>query len=176
VNIVKAAAGCMGGLLIGALVLINGQALAADTKIAVIDMKQVVSTSAAGKKAEGVVKQKMDSLQASLKNDENDLITMQEDFKKKGAAWSDSVKKEKAAAFEKKRQALAEKQEKAREELKKVQEQQINPVIKKLEEVVAKIAADNGYAIVLPRTVVLYTTDAVDISNKVISELDKVMK
>ncbi|MCL2458134.1 MAG: OmpH family outer membrane protein [Desulfobulbus sp.] len=175
-NIVKTVAGCIGGLFITALVVGNGQALAADTKIAVIDMKQVLSTSSAGKKAEGVIKQKMDSLQASLKNDQNALIEMQKESEKKGAAWSDSVKREKAATFQKKRQELAEKQDSANEELRKLREQQVNPVIKKLEEVVAKLAADNGYAIVLPRNVVLYATDAVDISNTVITELNKVMK
>jgi outer membrane protein len=166
----------MSGLMIAVLVLVNGQALAADAKIAVIDMKQVLSTSTAGKRAEGVIKQKMDSLQASLKNDENDLIAMQKEGEKKGAAWSDSVKREKAAAFQKKRQELAEKQENANQELRKLREQQVNPVIKKLEEVVAKVAADSGYAVVLPRNVVLYATDAVDISNTVITELNKVMK
>jgi len=174
VNIVKTVAGY--GLLIAALVLIHGQALAADTKIAVIDMKQVISTSSAGKKAEGVIKQKMESLQASLKSDQDSLIAMQKEGEKKGAAWSDSVKREKAAAFQKKRQELIEKETSANEELRKLREQQINPVMKKLEEVVAKIAADNGYAIVLPRGVVLYATDAVDISNTVITELNKVMK
>jgi len=174
VNIIKTVAGC--GLLVAALVLVNGQALAADTKIAVIDMKQVLSTSSAGKRAEGVIKQKMDSLQASLKSDQDSLIAMQKESEKKGAAWSDSVKREKAAAFQKKRQELAEKEANANDELRKLREQQVNPVLKKLEEVVAKIAADNGYAIVLPRNVVLYATDAVDISNKVISDLDKVMK
>jgi len=174
VNIVKTVAGC--GLLIAALVLIHGQALAADTKIAIVDMKQVISTSSAGKKAEGVIKQKMESLQASLKSDQDSFIAMQKEGEKKGAAWSDSVKREKAAAFLKKRQEFEKKQANANEELRKLREQQINPVIKKLEEVVAKIAADNGYAIVLPRNMVLYATDAVDISNTVITELNKVMK
>jgi len=176
VNIVKTAAGCISGLLIGALVLIGGQALAADTKVAVIDMRQVLSSSLAGKKAEGIVKQKVDSLQESLKNDENDLIAMQKEVEKKGAAWSDSVKKEKSAAFQKKVQDFEEKKRKSQDELNKLREQQINPVLKKVEEVVAKIAADKGYAIVVPRNVVLYATDAVDISNTVVSELDKVMK
>jgi outer membrane protein len=169
----------MSGLLFGALVLISGQALAADTKVAVIDMKQVMSTSVAGKKAETTVKQKWDSLQASLKKDEDDLIALQNEAEKKGAAWSDSVKKDKATAFQKKRQEFEDKKGKANEELRKLQEQQVNPVLKKMEEVVAKIAADNGYSVVLNRnigTVVLYATAEVDISNKVITELDKVMK
>jgi len=179
VNIVKAVTVCMGGLLFGALVLINGQALAADTKIAVIDMQQVMSTSVAGKKAQDSLKQKAESLQASLKKDEEGLVAMQSEAEKKGAAWSDSVKKEKLAAFQKKGQEFEEKKRDAQQQLNKLQEQQVKPVVKKIEDVVAKIAADNGYAVVLNRnigTVVLYATAEVDISNKVIAELDKVMK
>ena len=175
-NIVKTAVGCIGSLLIVASVLFNGQALAADTKIGVIDMKQVLSTSTAGKRAEGIIKQKMDSLQASFKTDENDLIAMQKEMEKKGSAWSDSVKQEKATSFQKKRRDLAVKQDEANQELKKLREQHVNPILKKLEEVVAKVAADGGYAVVLPRNVVLYATDSIDISNTVISELNKVMK
>ncbi len=176
VNIVKTAVGIIGSVVVVAALLLNGQAWAADTKIGVIDMKQVLSTSTAGKRAEGIIKQKMDSLQASFKNEENDLIAMQKEMEKKGAAWSDSVKKEKATAFQKKRQELAVKQEEANQELKKLREQHVNPILKKLEEIVGKVAADGGYAVVLPRNVVLYATDSVDISNTVIAELNKVMK
>jgi len=176
VNIGKTAVGCIGSVMIMVAILLNGQALAADTKIGVIDMKQVLSTSSAGKRAEGIIKQKMDSLQASFKNDENDLIAMQKEMEKKGSAWSDSVKKEKAAAFQKKRQELAIKQDEANQELKKLREQHVNPILKKLEEIVGKVAADGSYAVVLPRNVVLYATDSIDISNTVITELNKVMK
>ena len=175
-NISKRVVGCLGGLLTILSLFFNGQALAADTKIAVIDMKQVLSTSTAGKRAEGLVKQKMDSLQASFKNDENDLLTLQKEMEKKGSAWSENVKQEKAAAYQKKRRDLAVKQEEANQELRKLREQHVNPILKKLEEVVSKVAADGGYAIVLPRNVVLYATDSIDISNTVISELNKVMK
>lgn len=175
-NIVKTAVGFIGGVLVMATLLFNSQAWAADTKIGVIDMKQVLSTSTAGKRAEGIIKQKMDSLQASFKNQENELIEMQKEMEKKGAAWSDSVKKEKATAFQKKRQELAVKQDEANQELKKLRDQHVNPILKKLEEIVGKVAADGGYAVVLPRNVVLYATDSIDISNTVISELNKVMK
>ena len=175
-NIIKTAFGCIGSLVIVAAVLINSQALAADTKVGIIDMKKVLSTSTAGKRAEGMVKQKMDSLQASFKSDENDLIALQKEMEKKGSAWSDSMKQEKATAFQKKRRDLAVKQDEANQELKKLREQHVNPILKKLEEVVDKVAASGGYSVVLPRNVVLYATDSIDISNTVIAELNKVMK
>jgi outer membrane protein len=169
------AVGCIGSLLILAVLLCNGQALAADTKVGVIDMKQVLSTSTAGKRAQGVIEQKMKSLQASFKNDETALVNLQKEMEKKGAAWSDSVKQEKAAEFQKKRRDLAEKQESANQELKKLREQHVNPILKKLEEIVAKVASSGGYSVVVPRNVVLFAADSVDISDSVVTELNKAM-
>jgi outer membrane protein len=176
VNNVKKAVGCIGGLLIAAVLLLNSQVMAAETKIGVIDMKQVLSTSTAGKRAQDLIEQKMKTLQASFKNDETALVNLQKEIEKKGSAWSDSVKQEKAIEFQKKRRDLAEKQETANQELKKLREQHVNPILKKLEEIVDKVATDGGYSAVLPRNVVLFAADSIDISDKVVAELNKAMK
>lgn len=168
--------GCICSLLIAAVLFVNSHALAAETKIGVIDMKEVLSTSTAGKRAQDIIEQKMKSLQASFKNDETALVALQKDIEKKGAAWSDSVKQEKAVEFQKKRRDLAEKQENANQELKKLREQHVNPILKKLEEIVGKVASDGGYSVVLPRNVVLFSADSIDISDKVVAELNKAMK
>ncbi len=149
---------------------------AADTKIAVIDMKEVLSTSTAGKRAQGLIEQKMKSLQASFKTDENALLKLKEDMEKKGSAWSDSVKREKATEFQQKRKDLAEKQESANEELKKLREQNVNPILKKLEDIVSQVASEGGYSVVLPKNVVLFSSDSIDVTSKVVAELNKVMK
>ncbi len=175
-NIFKTVVGRVSGLLIVAAIVINGQAMAADIKIGVIDMKKVLSTSSSGQKAQGIIEEKMKSLQASFKKDENDLLALQKEMEKKSSAWTDAVKKEKAMAFQKKRNDLAVKQEDANNELKKLREQNVNPILKKLEDIVAKVAKDEGYSLVLPRNVVLYTTEAADISDKVTAELNKTMK
>jgi len=41
---------------------------------------------------------------------------------------------------------------------------------------VGEVASDGGYAVVLPRNVVLYTANSVDITEKIVSELNKAMK
>lgn len=166
--------GCV--VMVAVFCLQSHNSLAADSKIAVIDMKEVLSASTAGKRAQGIIERKMKSLQASLKADENGLVDMQKEMEKKGAAWSDSVKREKAMEFQQKRRALAEKQEKANQDLRKLREQNVNPILKKLEDIVATVASDAGYSIVLPRNVVLYSTTSVDITDKIITELNKVMK
>ena len=176
-NIAKKVVGCIGSLLIVAVVGSNSQVLAAsESKIGVIDVNKVVSTSTAGQKAMGVLDEKKKSLQPAFKKYEDELVAMQKDFEKKNSAWTDAVKKEKAAAFQKKQGEFAAKREEANLELKKLQEQHATPVLKKIEEIAAKVAKDDGYSIILPRQVVLYTSDAADISDKVTSELNKAMK
>lgn len=175
-NIGNRMVGCIGSLLIMAVVLCQSPVWAADTKIGVIDMKKVLSTSTSGQKAQEIIEQKMKTLQSSFKTEENDLIALQKEIEKKSSAWSDAVKREKATAFQKKRSELGAKQEEANTEMKKLREQHVNPILKKLEEIVEKVAKSEGYALVLPRNVVLYATETVDISDKVTSELNKVMK
>jgi outer membrane protein len=168
---------CLSGVLVAlALVLQSQNALAADAKIAVIDMKEVLSTSTAGKKAQDIIERKMTSLQTSFKSDETSLINLQKKMEKKGSAWSDSVKREKAAEFQQKRRSLAEKQENANKELKKLRELHVNPILKKLEDIVSEVASDGGYDVVLPRNMVLYSTTSIDITDKVVAQLNKVMK
>lgn len=174
-NIAKKVVGCIGSLLIVALVGFNSQAADA-TKIGVIDMKKVLSTSTAGQKAQGVVEEKMKSLQGTLKKDEDDLLALKNEMEKKASTWNDATKQEKAKAFQKKGQAFQEKQEKANLELKKVREDNVNPILKKLEEIVEKVAKNDGYSLILPRNVVLYSSEATDISDKITSELNKVLK
>lgn len=166
----------IGGLLLAVFCLAQGHAQAADTKIGVIDMKQVLSTSTSGKRAENIIKQKVDSLQASLKSKESELAKMRQEMEVKGSAWNDSMKKQKVAEFQKAGQDFAKAQDDANQEIRRLREQNVNPILKKLEEVVSKIAADDNYAVILPRNVVLYTADSVDLTNKVITELNKVMK
>ena len=175
-NFFKRVIGSFGGLLIMTAVIFNGQAMASGTQIGVIDMKKVLTTSTAGKKAQDTIEAKMKSLQSSFKKDENDLIALNKEMEIKGSAWSDSVKREKAAAFTKKRNLLAVKQEQANTELKKLREKHVNPILKKLEEIVEKVATDEGYSIILPRNVVLYSSRATDITDKVTGELNKSMK
>jgi outer membrane protein len=166
-----------GGILVVMILAMQSHvALAADTKIAVIDMKEVLSTSQAGKKAQDIIERKMKSLQASFKSDETSLLNLQKEMEKKGSAWSDSVKREKALEFQQKRRTLVEKQEDANKELKKLRELHVNPILKKLEDIVSEVASNGGYSVVLPRNVVLYSATSIDITGKVVSELNKVMK
>ena len=173
-NCMKKAIYCLCGFVI-VTVLSAGQACSAD-KIGVVDMRKVLSTSTAGKKAQEVMEQKMKTLRSAFKKDEDALIALQKEMEKKGSAWNDAMKKEKATEFQKKRSELATQQENANNEMKKLQEEQVKPLQQKALEVAKKVAKDQGYTFVLPREVLVVAPDEADISDQVVSELNKVMK
>ena len=164
--------GCAGGLLLAAMVFCNGQAMAAD-KIGVVDMRKVLSTSSAGQKVQDAIEKKQRALQADLKKDEEALVALQKEGEKKNAAWSEAVKKEKAAEFQKKMRDFNVKREKAAGELNKLRDEQLKPLHAKVMEAARKVAKDEEYDIILPREALIVAPDDRDISDLVISEVNK---
>ncbi len=176
-NIRMKIAGCVGGaFFLAASVLASQTAIAAETKIGVINMKQVLATSKAGKDAQTAIEKKMKELQASFKKDEESLIALQKEIEKKSSAWSDEVKQEKAIEFQKKRRDLGVKQEDANLELKNMREQHVNPILKELEKVVTSYGKEQGYTLILPRNGLLFAAESVDISEEITKALNEGMK
>lgn len=169
-------AGWLCALMLTIVGCLQGPAWAAETKIAVLDMKKVLATSVAGQKAQKLIEERMESLQTSFRQEEGDLLDLQSEIEKKSSAWSDTIKQEKAIQFQKKRRDLLDKQEEAKLELQKLQEEHVNPILQKLEAVVDKFAEDKGYTLILPRNIVLHAASEVDISDAVVVELNKVLK
>ncbi len=167
-------------LLVVSFLLISlmsvGAAVAAETKIGVINMQKVLANSSAGKKAQEDLEKKMNELKVTFKKDEDVLLALQKEIEKKSSAWSDEIKQEKAIEFQKKRRDLGTKQEDANLELKQLREKHLAPILKKLEQVVKDEAKKGGYTIVLPNNAVLYNADGVDITAAVTEALNKQLK
>ena len=164
--------GCVGGLLIAAAVFCSGQAMAAD-KIGVVDMRKVLSTSATGQKVQDAIEKKQRALQAELKKDEDALVALQKEGEKKNATWSEAVKKEKAAEFQKKLRDFNVKREKAGAELNRLRDEQLKPLHAKVMEAARKVAKDEDYDFILPREALIVAPDSSDISDLVVSEVNK---
>ncbi len=164
------------GVFLAVSVMTTGSAFAGDTKIGVINMQKVLASSTAGKKAQKELEKKMNALKATFKKDEDALLALQKEIKKKSSAWSDEMKQEKAIEFQKKRRDLGTKQEDANMELKQLREKHLAPILKKLEKVVEDVATKGGYTIILPNNAVLYKSDAADITSEVTKALDAAMK
>ncbi len=156
--------------------LISNVSQAAEQKIGVMDVQKVLVNCAAGKAAKAKFDTKMKELQATFKIEEETLIAMQKNIEKKSSAWSDETKQAKIREFQKKRREAQEKAEDARFELKGLQDKELAPILKALEKVVANYGDTNGYTAILDsKSGVVFFAEGVDISDKLIIELDAAM-
>jgi len=156
--------------------LIAGTTFAADMKIAVMNVQKVIVTCSAGKTAKTKVDSKMTELKASFKEEEDALKALQTEIKKKSTAWSEEKKAEKAREYQKSGRELQAKTEDARFELKQMQDKELEPILKSLEDVVQKYGKEKGYTLILDvKNGVLYSSDAIDITDEITKRLDEAM-
>ena len=174
------AAKCLAAALCAAVLLTLsgpiGRASAADLKIGVVNMQKVIATSKAGKRAQSVLEQKMKTYDASFKKDRDSLLSMRSEIEKKSSAWSDSVKQEKFQAFQKKSAEFGAKEREANQEMRKLQEQHVQPVLKKLEEVIQSVAKSGNYDLIVPNTAGLFASGGLDVTDDIVKALDAAMK
>lgn len=172
----KAGAGVIATLFLAVLLGLTTSAMAAEMKIGVMNVQKVLTMSAAGKEAKGVFDAKMNELQNRFKAEEEELQAMQNDIEKKSTAWSEETKQEKVLEFQKKRRDLKTKTEDARIELKTLQDKELAPILKALEGVVDQYATVNAYTLILDsKNQTIYFDQSIDISDKLIIELDAAM-
>lgn len=160
----------------GVFFVTSGSVMAADMKIGVMNVQKVLTSSVAGKAAKVKFDAKMKELQDKFKAEEEDLLAMQKDIEKKSSAWSEETKQEKVLEFQKRRRELQAKSEDARFELKGLQDKELAPILKALEKVVDTYGSANGYTVILDaKNHVIYFDQTIDVSDKLIVELDAAM-
>jgi len=153
-----------------------GSVIAAEMKIGVMNVQKVLTSSVAGKAAKVKFDAKMKELQDKFKAEEEELLAMQKNIEKKSTAWSEETKQEKVLEFQKKRRELQSKTEDARYELKGLQDKELAPILKALEKVVDTYGTANGYTVILDaKNHVIFFEQGIDISDKLIVELDAAM-
>lgn len=160
-------AGVLALLFLGTAFITSAAAQSAGNSIVVLNLRKVFASSDAGKSAQKEMEQKVKELQEKFKKDEEALVALQDEIEKKSSVWSEEKKQEKGIEFQKMRRDLRTKQEDAQMELKKLEEQKLGPIRKDLEQVIEKLAKEKGYSIILPSEVVMYSSEAVDITEEV---------
>ncbi|MBC8208817.1 MAG: OmpH family outer membrane protein [Desulfobulbaceae bacterium] len=147
---------------------------AAETKIGVMNIQQVLLESTAGKAARDAFEKKAQELQAMFQVEEDELMALQQEIEKKSSAWSQETKDAKVREYQKKGRDLQIKTDDARAELKQLQDREIEPILKNLQVVVEDYAKKEGYTAILDsKAGVLFFDDNIDLSDKMVQELNK---
>lgn len=152
-----------------------GQVLA-ESKIAVMNVQRIITECDAGKTAKVRFEARMKDLQGKFKGEQAELKALQQEIEKKSSAWSEEKKSEKARDLQKLRRELQSKTDDANFELKQLQEQELQPILKALEEVVTNFGKKNGYTAIFDiKGGVIYNDKAIDVSEAIVKELNAAM-
>ena len=155
-------------------------AAAAEFKMGVIDPQAVLEKSKAGKKALDGLKEYVSTRQKLLSRDEEELRNTEKTLKEAGAKLSEGEKKEKEAQFRSKIQDYQKREQEFNQELQGKQKELVDDYMKRIASATQTVAEKGGFSIVVDKgseqtiRIVIYSKDAIDLTDQVIKEFDRV--
>ena len=153
-----------------ALALLANAAVAADFKVAVVDMQRALNECDAGKHAKDQVKGKFDKAQDQLKKQRDDLDKAREEFDKKALVMKEEQRRDLEKDFEVKQLEFKRRYEDFQRDLKRTDAELTSGIVEQLYGIVAEIGAQKGYTMVLESSsgALLYNDKSIDITDAVI--------
>ena len=155
-------------------------AAAAEFKMGVIDPQAVLEKSKAGKKALDGLKEYVSTRQKLLSRDEEELRNTEKTLKEAGAKLSEGEKKEKEAQFRSKIQDYQKRAQEFNQELQGKQKELVDDYMNLIASATQTVAEKGGFSIVVDKgseqtiRIVIYSKDAIDLTDQVIKEFDRV--
>lgn len=148
---------------------------ATETKIGIVDIAQAIQATKEGKKIKKELEAEYNKRKTDLEKKAKDISTMQTDFEKKSLVLSDEARMKKVQEIEAEKGKYMESREKNMQDLAKKDRELSQPMIKKLNEVIAEIAKKEGFTVILHRNDqnLVWASQELDITEQVIKALEK---
>jgi outer membrane protein len=145
-------------------------ASAADLKVAYVDLQQVLLQVDDGKAAKGRLQKWLEDRQKEIDGEQEALRKEKETLDKQASAMSEDTRNQKAAELQKKVMVLAQKYERSRAEAADKERKEMEPIINRIDQVIASIAERDGLSFVLDKrdSGIVYALSQFDISNEVV--------
>ncbi|MGM0576265.1 MAG: OmpH family outer membrane protein [Myxococcota bacterium] len=166
-------------VIVASLVLLSllaaPAALAAETKIGVVDVEHVVMNSKRGQAAKQKLQRIFEKKQAELDARQKELMELKQRLESQSTMWKESKKKEAMMEYQQGVMKLQEDFVAQQQELAKKEMEMMRPILGELEKVLKAIAKRDGYDIIMNRSQqgVIYARPAYDITDKALEELDE---
>jgi outer membrane protein len=166
--------------LVASLVLWGGapkDAAAADAapqRVVVVDIKEIIAKSVAGKAAVKNVEADVRAKEAGLEKRRLEINALRENLAKQGTLLSSEALEEKRVALQRKERELSEEVEVRREEVLKKNNIEISKVVEAIGRIVRDLAKNRNYAVVLESEpgFVVFASGRLDITDEVLKQLD----
>lgn len=151
-----------------------GSVLAADLKIACVDIHKAVNECNVGKESKNTIVKEAEKLHRQLTEKQKELQTMKESYDKQALMLTPDARATKEKEFQKKGREFQRWQEDAQNELNQKRAYAERSLYVSLQKVIKKIGADEGFTFILEKNenFVLYASQTIDITDRVIKALD----
>jgi len=152
----------------------------AEWKVGVVDLQKAMELSAEGKKAKAAFQQKVEKVQRELKEKQDRLTTLKEDFERQSASglMNPNVRAEKEREVQDKLRDFKRLYEDYQEEMRREDAELSEKILRRLIEVIEGLGMKEGYDLILEKTqsAVLYRSNAIDLTDQLIKLFDQSTK
>ncbi|MCF8058713.1 MAG: OmpH family outer membrane protein [Bacteriovoracaceae bacterium] len=143
-------------------------------KIAKVDVQKVLLTVEEGKNVRATLKKKFDEKQKIIKQEEDKIRKMQQDFQKQSLVMNDKAKLKKEKEIQEKIMALQQKTMTFQQEIQGQENQLKKPILEKVRTVIEGISKSGGYDMVFEvSTSPIYVKEVSDITDEVVKAYNK---
>jgi len=151
-----------------------GSVLAADLKIAYVDIQKAVNECNLGKEAKKTIVKEAEKLHRQLTEKQKELQTMKESYDKQALMLTPDARATKEKEIQNKYREFQRWQEDAQNDLNQKRTDAERSLYVGLQKVIQKLGADEGYTFILERneSIVLYASKAIDITDRLIKIFD----
>lgn len=153
-------------------------AAAEEFKVGTVDMQKAIQTVEAGKKAKAQLEKEFNAKKKELQTEESALRKMIEEFKKQSLVMSDEARAKKQAELQERGMKFEEMKQRSTIDLQQKEQELTRPIIAKLRGVIAELAKQKGYSMVLEKNenTVLFSLDKDDLTTEAVSAFNKQQK
>ena len=156
-------------LLVAALLLlVPAVASAEDVKIGVVDFQRAMREVEEGAAAQKALKKEFDEKQKTLDGKQNDLKALKDELDARGAMMKPEVKAQKVEELQKRLMETQQLYMQLQQELSKREADAAGEILKKMGVIVQTMGAEQNFTLIVDRTAVLYTREALDLTNELI--------
>lgn len=146
---------------------------AGDIKIGYVDFAKLQTESKAGMNAMKSIEAMFKDKQAQLDQRQAELEKAMQEFEKQSPILSQDVRRQKEDKLQKDYKDLQRFKQDAEDELNKKKNDLATEMFQEVNDIINRYGKEEGYTLILERSVVLYAPEAVDITDKIIAVYDE---
>jgi outer membrane protein len=151
-----------------------GSALAAELRIAYVDIQKAVNESNAGKEAKKAITKDVEKFQHLVADKQKELQALKESLDKQALMLTADARANKEKEYQNKLREFQRWGEDTQNEVNQKRMEMERTISAALMKVIQKIGADEGYTVILEKNenIVLYASKSIDITDRVIKAYD----